>query len=520
MEDADKLDFAKGIPAGQVPDGGMLAGQAGGEDVVLARHGDEFFAVGASCPHYGGPLAKGLVAGDELRCPLHHACFSLKTGEALRAPAFDPIPCWKVERAGDTVFVREKLAAAAGKRARVSAKAPDSVVIVGGGAAGLAAAEMLRREGYGGAVTMISADDSAPCDRPNLSKEFLAGTAPEEWMPLRPPDFYTGQHIDLVLNARVTSIDVRRKRVQLENGNTYAFGALLLATGAEPVKLPIAGASAATSEVHYLRTFADSRALIGKAASAKQVVIAGASFIGLEVAASLRERGIAIHIVAHGHAPLENVFGSEIGNSVQRLHESHGVVFHLGETIARLDGRLATLSGGSKLEADFLVVGAGVRPSLALAERAGLKLDRGILVNEHLETSAPGIFAAGDIARWPDPHSGHRLRIEHWVVAERQGQVAARNILGYRERFDAVPFFWTRQYDVSINYVGHAEKWEAVEMDGRLEERNCAVTYKSGGRVLAVATIGRDFQSLQTEAAMEAALRSAPKAFRGRPQGG
>jgi NADPH-dependent 2,4-dienoyl-CoA reductase/sulfur reductase-like enzyme len=235
------------------------------------------------------------------------------------------------------------------------------------------------------------------------------------------------------------------------------------------------------------------------------VVIAGASFIALEVAASLRERGIAVHVVAPEQAPLERVFGREIGDFIQKLHESHGVVFHLGETVARLDGQRAMTTGGSTLNADFFVLGVGVRPSVTLAEKAGLKVDRGILVDEYLQTSERGIFAAGDVARWPDPHSGQPLRIEHWVVAERQGQVAARNILGYRERFDAVPFFWTQQFGVSIKYIGHAEKWDGVEIDGSLEERNCAVKYKLGGRVLAVATIGRDLQSLQTEAAMEAA---------------
>lgn len=507
MENPDKPDFTTGISASQLPDGGMIQGTANGEDVVLARHGDDWFAVGASCTHYGGPLVKGLIVGHELRCPLHHACFDLRTGEALRAPAFDPIPCWRAERIGDSVFVREKLPEQVRRKAPRTATQqtpPASVVIVGGGAAGLAAAEMLRREGYDGAVTIISADDSAPYDRPNLSKEFLAGTAPEEWMPLRPPDFYRSNRIDLVLNSRVTSIDVERKRVQLENGSSHVFGAFLLATGADPIQLPIAGAPA--SQLQYLRTFADARALIQKAVSAKRVVIIGASFIALEVAASLRERGLSVHIAAPEQTPLQRVFGREIGHFVQGLHESHGVVFHLGETVAYFDGRVATLSGGSKLDADFIVIGAGVQPSLALAEQAGLKLDRGILVNEYLETSVPGIFAAGDIARWPDPYSRQPIRIEHWVVAERQGQVAARNILGYRERFAAVPFFWTRQYGVSIKYIGHAEKWDAVEMDGSLEEKNCAVTYKLNGRALAVATVGRDRESLRAEAAIEATL--------------
>ena len=511
MENTNEPDLGTGTPASQIPDGGMIQGQVRGEDVVLARRGVEFFAVGAKCPHYGGPLVKGLVVGEELRCPLHHACFDLRTGEALRAPAFDPIPCWRVEVISETVFVREKLTDPISKRAphiQTPRKIPASVVIVGGGAAGLAAADMLRRKGYDGPVTMISADDSAPYDRPNLSKEFLSGDAPEEWMPLRSPDFYTDQQIDLVLNRRVTSIDIGRKRVHLEGGETQDFDALLLAIGADPVKIDVPGAL--DSQLHYLRTFADSRALVEKAQSAKHVIVVGASFIGLEVAAALRERNIAVHIVAPGRVPLERVFGQEIGRFIQKLHESHGVTFHMGETVARVDGRHVTLSGGSKLDADFLALGVGVRPALALAEQAGLKVDRGVVVNEYLETSVPGIFAAGDIARWPDPYSGQMIRIEHWVVAERQGQVAARNILGFNERFNAVPFFWTRQFGVSIDYVGHAAKWDEVGIEGSLENKDCAATFKLGGRTLAVATIGRKLQNLQAEAAMEASLQQSP----------
>ena len=506
MEHSDQPDFVTGIPVNRIPDGGMIQGRVGKEDVILSRRGADFFAVGAKCTHYGGPLIKGLVVGDELRCPLHHACFDLRTGEALRAPALDPIPCWCVEMLDGTVFVREKLKQA--PDIQTSRKTPASVVIVGGGAAGLAAADMLRRKGYDGSVTVISADDSAPYDRPNLSKEFLAGEAPAEWMPLRSPDFYTSRKIDLILNRRVASIDIGPKKVLLEGGPTKEFDALLLATGADPVRIAVPGAS--DSQLHYLRTFADSRALVAKAQSAKQVVISGASFIGLEVAASLRDRNIAVHVVSPGRVPLEHVFGDEIGRFIQDLHESHGVTFHMGETVARVDGGLVTLSGGSKLQADFLALGVGVRPAVALAEQAGLRVDRGVVVNEYLETSAPGVFAAGDIARWPDPHSGQMIRIEHWVVAERQGQVAARNILGYRERFNAVPFFWTRQFKVSVKYIGHAQTWDEATIDGNLENKDCSVTFKLGGRTLAVATIGRDLQNLQVEAAMEASLLQSP----------
>src|SRR6266403_2101091 len=503
-EGAPKPDFRTGFSVRDVPDGGMVLGQVDAEDVILVRRGGEFFAVGASCTHYHGPLSDGLVVGDTLRCPWHHACFSLRTGEALRAPALDPISCWRVERVGDKAFVREKLAQPSAKTAVVcqysspksspksssntssnSRALPTAVVIVGGGGAGLAAA------------------DSPPYDRPNLSKDFLAGTAPDDWIPLRSSEYYSDRRIDLVLGSRVSSLDIQRRSLQLENGKTYEFEALLIATGAEPIRLQIEGAT--DSQIHYLRTFADSRAIVAKSASAKRVVVVGASFIGLEVAASLRARGIDVYVVAPESLPLERVMGPDVGLFLRGLHESHGVVFHLGSTVSLINGRSFTLSNGTIVDADFVVLGVGVRPSIALAEQAGLAIDRGIAVNDYLETSVPGIFAAGDVARWPDPHSGERIRVEHWVVAERQGQVAAKNILGQREPFIAVPFFWSQHYDVAINYVGHAETWDAAESEGQLDlnGRDCAVTYKQRGRTLAVATISRDVQSLQAEAAME-----------------
>jgi NADPH-dependent 2,4-dienoyl-CoA reductase/sulfur reductase-like enzyme/nitrite reductase/ring-hydroxylating ferredoxin subunit len=494
-------DLSKGVPAASLDDGAILLGHVGDKDVVLVRAGDELFAVGANCTHYRGPLAEGLVVGDTIRCPWHHACFNLRTGEALRAPALDPIACWRVERDGDRIFVREKAKPAERTPAIPTSARPSSIVIVGGGAAGVAAAEMIRREGYEGPLTMISADADPPVDRPNLSKDYLAGEAEDDWIPLWPAEFYAEKQIEMLLGRRVASIDPSRRTVRIDDGSERSYGALLLATGADPVRLPIPGAEG--NQVMYLRSFADSRAIVERAKNATHVVVAGASFIGLEVAASLRARGIRVDVVAPESMPLERVMGVEIGRFVRSLHEAQGVTFHLGQTVKAVDGRTVTLSDGRTLDADFVVMGVGVKPATALAEQAGIAVDRGIAVNEYLETTAAGIFAAGDVARWPDPHTGERIRVEHWVLAERMGQVAARNMLGSRERFEVVPFFWSKHYDTSIRYVGHAEKWDAVQISGSLESRDCSVTYKLGERTLAVATIGRDQESLKVEERLE-----------------
>ena len=505
MSESKGLDFKAGVPLRQMSDGTIVDGHVGDDEIVVVRRGEECFAIGAHCTHYHGPLKDGLVVGDTVRCPWHHACFSLRTGEPVRAPALDPVARWKVDRVGDMVFVREKADDADSKApATRIAGGPRSIVIVGGGAAGLAAADMLRREGFDGSLRMVSADEDPPVDRPNLSKDFLAGTAQEDWIPLRSPEFYFDNKIDLQLKARVESIDVKGKRVRLETGQTHAFDALLLATGSSPVRLKLGGSAAIP--IHYLRTFADSRAIVASATAskAKRALVIGASFIGLEVAASLRTRGLGVHVVAPEHEPLERVMGAEVGRFIRTLHEAKGVEFHLGTTVDRIDGQSATLADGTSIDADFVVVGVGVRPSIEIAEAAGLATDKGITVDEYLETSAPGIFAAGDIARWPDPHTGERIRVEHWVVAERQGQAAGRNMLGRRQRFDAVPFFWSQHYDISINYVGHAERWDEAAVDGDLGGHDATVTYTKEGRTLAVATVFRDQVSLEAEVRMEA----------------
>jgi apoptosis-inducing factor 3 len=514
-------DLASGISIDDLADGAMLLGHANGEAVLLARRGDEIFAIGATCTHYGGPLAEGLLVEDTVRCPWHHACYSLRTGEPVGAPALNPVACWRVERKADTVRVtgktdRDPLAQSdetkrgvTRTRAHVHAanvmaksdRAPEKIVIVGAGAAGSASAEMLRRLGYHGRITLLDAERDTPYDRPNLSKDYLAGNAPEEWIPLRPSGFYAEHDIDLVHDTHVATLDLPKREVQLANGATYAFDRLLLATGAEPVRLPLPGAD--RPHVHYLRSLGDSRSIIAKATTAKRAVVIGASFIGLEVAAALRHREMEVHVVAPDKLPLERVMGTELARFVKALHEEHGVVFHLGNSATAIGDRDVTLETGETIPADLVVIGVGVRPRTGLAEQAGLAMDRGVTVNEFLETSAPHVFAAGDIARYPDPYTGERIRVEHWVHAQRQGQAAARNMLGLGYPYDDVPFFWSAHYDVSINYVGHAEQWDAVEVDGDPFARDVAVRFRRAGRTLAVASIFRDSESLTAEVNLE-----------------
>ncbi|HEU0276034.1 MAG TPA: FAD-dependent oxidoreductase [Candidatus Udaeobacter sp.] len=490
-------NFEKGCDIGEVPDGGMLLGHAFGEPILVAKEGAQLFAIGATCTHYGGPLAEGLLVNCTVRCPLHHARFDLRTGEAIAAPALTDVTCYKIDKRGDKFFVTGKVTK---KTARKPKSSPESVVIVGGGAAGNAAAEMLRREGYDGDVTLISADESLPYDRPNLSKDYLAGTAPDEWIPLRSADFYGEQKIDTMTGTSVTAINPRTRQVMLSDGRAVSYGALLIATGAEPVRLSIPGGD--LPYVCYLRTLADSRRIIERAKGAKRAVVIGSSFIGLEVAASLRERKIEVAVVGKEALPLKKILGSELGKLIHEAHKEHGVQFHLGRTPSAIEERHVRLDDGTVLDCDLVVIGIGVRPNVALAQDAGIATDDGILVNEFLETNVPGIFAAGDIARWPDPRAG-RIRVEHWVVAERQGQTAARNILGAREPFVLPPFFWSNHFDLHIHYVGHGSGADRVNVSGNLKARDASVIFRDDEKLTAVASVGRNLENLKAELALE-----------------
>src|SRR6478672_8135374 len=343
---------------------------------------------------------------------------------------------------------------------------------------------MLRREAYRGPITIVDPDQDAPYDRPNLSKDYLAGNAPEEWLPLHPRDFYDAQHIEILSGVEAVRIDTGAKTVQLSDGSTRDYGCLLIATGASPIRLDMPGAE----RIQYLRSLRDCRSLIEKTGQAKKAVVIGASFIGLEVAASLITRGMKVSVVAPEKTPLERVLGPELGGLVRTVHEQKEVEFRLGHTVKSVDDKGVVLDDGSRIDAD-----------------------NGVAVNEFLETSAAGVFAGGDVARWPDAYSDVRLRVEHWVVAERHGQVVARNMLGHRERFDDIPYFWSAHYDkLSIAYTGHVDKWDEIRIDGDIAQMDCAVSYMVSGKRRAMATINRDRRNLEVEVELETELLLKP----------
>jgi NADPH-dependent 2,4-dienoyl-CoA reductase/sulfur reductase-like enzyme/nitrite reductase/ring-hydroxylating ferredoxin subunit len=500
MSDAktpDGPDFAEGAPSGDLPEGGMLQGRFGEEAVLVARVDGVLHAIGGECTHYHAPLGTGLLKDGTVRCPWHHACFSLKTGEALGAPAFDPLPCYKVVEADGKIVVEGKAEAEPGQPPVSAAK---TVLIIGGGAAGFAAAEMLRRKGYAGDVTMLSADEDAPYDRPNCSKDFLTGEAPDEWMPLKGNDFYKAKGIGLHLNTEVESLDTHSRTVTTKSGETFSYDVLILATGGEPQRPKLPGFDG--ENVFLLRSLKDARALASAAGGAKTAAIIGSSFIGLEAAAALKTRGLDVHVVAPEAIPFEKTLGAEVGRWVKGLHEEKGVVFHLGAKAQGYANGVLSLETGPSINADIVVVGVGVKPRVEVAEASGLKVDNGVVVDDRLR-AAEGVYAVGDIARYPDPLSGALIRVEHWVHAQRQGQHVARLILGEDKPFTDPPFFWSAHFDSAFRYDGHAKAFDPPEVEGSLAGSDAAVRYRKDGALLAILTVKRDLENLAVEAAFQ-----------------
>jgi NADPH-dependent 2,4-dienoyl-CoA reductase/sulfur reductase-like enzyme/nitrite reductase/ring-hydroxylating ferredoxin subunit len=493
-------DLSQGIELSAIAEGATVAGHVGDEAVLLSRLDGELYAVSGTCTHYGAHLADGIASAGSVRCPLHHACFDLRTGEALRAPALDPLDRWQVDVDSEKAYVSYKLKAEANGGPALQTDV-RKIVIIGGGAAGLACANELRRLGYAGDITMLSADSDPPCDRPNLSKDYLAGSAPEEWLWLRGEDWYSDNRIDLHLSTEVTRIDSGSRTVHCLSGENIPFDRLLIATGSEPHRLQAPGFD--SDKVFTLRSVADARAIAAQAKAGARAVIIGASFIAMEAAAALRAREVEVDVVSVEHVPFDRVFGIALGEYIQKLHQRNGVRFHLGCVASGFEAGAITIASGEWIPADFVVVGIGVQPRTTLARSAGAAIDNGVIVDSSMQTTVPGIYAAGDITCYPDPISGESLRIEHWVHAERQGQVAAANMLGAGKAFDAAPFFWSEQFGTAIRYVGHAAAWDQILVDGDMDSGSFAIRYFGDGMHRATATVGRDRDNLEDEIQLE-----------------
>lgn len=489
-------DLVEGVAARSLPTGASLVGKVGDEVVLVLRTPDGLRAVQGTCPHYGAPLVDGCVQDGRIHCPWHHASFELTEGTLVRPPALDPLRTWPVEERDGRIRVSD-----VGPRPRRESVPPrrrGTIAVVGAGAAGTAAILSLREAGHAGPLLLIDPDSAAPYDRPNLSKDYLAGTAPEEWLPLRSAGDWEALAVERVFDS-VTRIRAGEAALELEGGRVVDFDGLILATGAEPRRLSVPGAD--EGHVFTLRSLDDCRALRARAEAGARAVVVGAGFIGLEVASALRSRDVAVDLVAPETVPLGRILGPDLGAELQALHERNGVRFHLEKGVREIRTDHVLLDDGTVVAADLVLVGIGVEPRLTLAAEAGIEINDGVVVDSLLESSREAIYAVGDIASFPHPRTGRAIRIEHWAVAQAQGRTAAFNLLGHRRPFRDVPFFWTTQYDVTVQWSGFPGAWDRVEADGSLSEGSLAARFMKEGRPQAAAFVGRNLEALHWELA-------------------
>lgn len=478
-------------------DGEMKQVDAGGMEVLLARVRGKCYAVAAHCTHYGAPLVEGMLSGERIVCPWHHACFNVKTGDLEEPPAFDALPSFEVKIDGEQIFVRVPENAPDRRTPPMTERDPKDdrqFVILGGGGAGFMAAQTLREDGFTGRIILISRENRLPYDRPNLSKDYLQGHAEPEWMPLRSDDFFADNHIEVLSNKEAVKVDTAAKQISFDDGTSLEFDSLLIATGGTPRKL--AFQSDSQENLFLLRSFADSDAIIAAAEKGKRAVVIGANFIGMEAASSLRLRGCDVTVIAPGEAPFEKLLGAKIGKLFQRIHENAGVTFRLGDQVKSFASNgnrveAVLLESGERLEADFVVVGVGVTPATDFLEGVDLHKDGGVVADEFLRI-ADHVYAAGDIVHFPDPRTNELTRIEHWRTAMQLGRTAAHNMAGKPTTISAVPFFWTVQFDATLRYVGHAKDWDEIIFQGDVEKQDFLAFYIKDQRILAVAGMNRD----------------------------
>jgi NADPH-dependent 2,4-dienoyl-CoA reductase/sulfur reductase-like enzyme/nitrite reductase/ring-hydroxylating ferredoxin subunit len=503
---------------GDLRDGEMMAVLVGGKKVLLARVDGSFYATAARCPHWGGPLPEGTLHAPRLLCPWHKATFDVRSGDLLEPPALDGIAAFRVRVEGDDVFVDRSEEPHRGRTMPMYACDPEQdprvVAIIGAGAAAAAAAEALRQLFFIGRIVMIGPEGHWPYDRPNLSKDFLAGELEAKWLPLRSPEFYEEHTIERLV-ARVTDLDVSTRTLTLDDGATMTPDAVLIASGAMSRRLNVPGAD--LPGVFTLRSQEDAEALVAAAAAAERAVVVGASFIGMEAAASLVHRGLDVTVVGPESTPFERILGADVGRVVQACHTEHGTHFALGRGVTHITGdgavRGVELDDGTLLEADLVVVGIGVQPAADYVRGADMDPDGGLPVDEFLRV-APGVWAAGDVARYREPHTGSAVRIEHWRLAEQHGRAAAAEIAGRGEPFAGVPFFWTQHFDLELGYAGAGQAWETVELIGDPDARAFTAFYARKGRLVAACGTQRDEIGAFVELIREGRL-PAPDELRG-----
>ncbi len=496
--------------------GSMKSVTAGDHEVLLVNIQGEISALYPKCTHYGAPLADGVLNGNRLVCPWHHACFDAKTGRHLEAPGIDGLPQYKIDRRGEELWV--DIPDDSGDRvpnpmAEPEVKNETTYAIIGGGAAGAYAAEGMREAGFTGRIVLFSEEEEVPYDRPNCSKDYLQGDAPEEWMPLRGEPFYKKHGIVLMKGHRVTKVDLSNRQMEFEEGAPVAYDKLLICTGGTPNRLNIAGSE--LTNVHTLRSLADSRMLLKAGRSARQVVIVGASFIAMEAAMSLQKLDCEVHVVAPEAIPFASVWGEAVGQRIQQWHEKAGVHFHLGCTVEQVEGdaqaSAVLLDNGERLDTDLVIMGVGVQPSTSFLPPDLLQPDGGLNTDPFLRVEE-NLYAAGDIAA--PPVNGKNQRIEHWKVAAQQGRVAGKNMAGAQEPYEAIPFFWSAQQDKILGYVGHASNPEETIVEGDLDGGSFLVHYVEDGAIRATLSLFRDKELCAIQELMRDGRMPTPAAAR------
>ena len=472
--------------------------------ILLSRVDGKYYAMQGHCSHYGASLAQGALYGTRVICPWHHACFDVTSGRHQEAPGLDSLPTYEVTIEGDKVMIslptnpNETVA----PPMVTAATSDEHTVIVGGGPAAVQAAQALREADYPGKITMITPEDQPPYDRTALSKKYLQDGAEWEDLFLRPDSFYQKYDIQLLTGQKVSQLDAASKTILLADGSTLEYDQAILCTGSQPKSLPVPGAD--LPNVYPLRTLHDGKALKEAAQQANEVVIVGASFIGMECAASLQKLGCQVTVVSPEQYPFADKWGERIGKMIRALHEAEGVTFVGGCRVERIEGdaraQSVTVDTGASLPADLVLVGIGVQPVTDFVVGLPRADDGGIIVDQQLH-AGEDVYAAGDIAQFP--YRGQPVRIEHWRLASQQGKTAAQVIAGQDTTFDKVPFFWTAQQGKNIRYVGFVKDYDEIIYQGEVEEQDFMAFYVKDSQVCAVLGMNRDAELAAIEHLMQ-----------------